>query len=428
MRSWKKLLAIAVVTLVVVSACSGEAGSETFGEIGSSLDSGGADSDEGATAPAAASAGESQEETAADDNRELGSGAIAPVALPIDLGRDIIFVADLSVAVTDVVAAGEEANRHIQAVGGYLFGQQTSGGPNPSSILTFKVTPERFQDALARLASIGEVRHQSVSASDVTERIVDLESRIATSTASVDRLRGLLAEATDIKAVVELESELLTRETDLETLRGSLRTLEDQVALATIALSLTEAASRPAFAVTISAYSAHDGGLSCPGTESLDLETSTAATVCYEIANTGDTWLAEFEMRDPVLDIELDDLIAVFGDPQESLEPGDSLILAAEVVPDRALRTQTTFTATAVDESGESLSARPISQTETLFVNTVDPEGIASFGDGLSASWDLLVRGVQLAVLALGALLPFAWVPIVAWLVLKYLRRPTVES
>ncbi|MFQ5554178.1 MAG: DUF4349 domain-containing protein [Acidimicrobiia bacterium] len=152
----------------------------------------------------------------------LGNGGIAPTALqPADIGRDIIFTADLTVAVTDVARAGQEATSIIESLGGLMFGQQSTGDPEPTSVLIFKVFPADFQEALTRLGSVGDIRTQNVSADDVTERIVDLESRISTSEASVDRLRGFLEEATDLKTIAELESQLLDRETRLETLSGS---------------------------------------------------------------------------------------------------------------------------------------------------------------------------------------------------------------
>jgi len=366
------------------------------------------------------------EEAMAEDR--LGSGGVTPVALPTQIGRDIIFTAEMTVAVTDVATAGEQASQVIGNLGGFLFGQHTTGSPSPTSVLTFKVQPEDFQAALVALGSIGEVRNQNVTASDVTERIVDLESRIATATASVDRLRALLAEATDIEAIVSLESELLVRETELETLRGSLRTLQDQVALATIILTLTEAASNPALTLAVTSYPAHDSGQSCPGDGEVQVETGTETTVCFEIVNTGDTWLADFELRDPVLDVELTDLEIVFGDPGTALEPGDTMLLAAEVVPDRDLRTRTTITAQPVDEEGEAIPGRPASQTSSAFVNAVDPGGIASFADGLTASWELLVRIGQLLVLALGALLPFIWIPVLAWFVWRWRRPVSTEK
>lgn len=416
-RGWARWAVLIAVLALLATACSSDM-SDTFEEVATGLDSGGEAATDTTTAAADAASddGERRAREPADDTDELGSGGIEPITLQAsDLGRDIIYTADITVAVTDVASAGEEATRVIRNLGGFLFGQRSTGSPEARSILTFKIQPENFQEALSRLGEIGEIRTQNVTADDVTERIVDLESRISTAAASVDRLRTLLSEATDIESIVELESELLARETELETLRGSLRTLENQVALATIVLTLTEAATRPAMDVDVSAYPAHDDGNSCPGSGELVVDEGSEATVCVEITNAGDTWLADFEVRDPVLDIELDDMTVVFGDPSRPIEPGESILLAHELEPDRNLRTRTTVTATPVDENGETLPGRPASSTVTMFVGAADPGGIPGFGDGLEASWDLLVRIGQLLVLIAGAVIPFLWVPLLAW-------------
>lgn len=354
---------------------------------------------------------------------DLGSGGVEPVVF-VSGDRDIVYTADLTVAVSDVAAAGTEATRTIQRLGGYLFGQETVGSPRPRSVLTFKVLPEDFQDALDRLGSIGELRSQTVSAEDVTERIVDLESRITTAEASVERLRTFLEGATTVDQVAALERELLERETELETLRGRLRTVQDQVALATIVLTLTEAERNPQMEVAVTAYPGHDDGLSCPGAVGLEVDTDADVTVCWEITNVGDTLLRDFELRDPVLDVETPDLLVVFGDPAVSIEPGESIVLAAEVTVQRSVRTRTTVTATPVDDEGTVLTSRPEADTSTMQIRAVDPGGIPGFTEGLSASWDLLVRAGQATVLAAGWIIPFLWIPLLlGWLLWRRTRR-----
>jgi len=419
-----KLLVLAIVLLLLAAACSSgkDAGAELFDEIGAPLESGGF-AQETTTTMASETAATSDDDERSGPNA-LGSGGVEPVVFQTSgFGHDIIFTADLTVAVPDVATAGEEATRQIQLLGGFLFGQRTTGNPNPMSILTFKVSPDDFQEALDRLGSIGDLRTQNVSADDVTERIVDVQSRINTAEASVERLRSLLEAAVDIKTIVELENELLERETQLETMRGSLRTLEDQVALATIVLTITEAESRPAVSLNVTTYPGHDEGLSCPGSSGIAVDQASEVTVCFEIVNVGDTLLTDFEMRDPVLDVEFDDLIVIFGDPGTPIEPGESIVLATETVAERSLRTQTTVTATPVNEDGDVLSTRKAANTVTMFIQAVDPGGIPSFSEGLQASWDVLADGIRLLVLFAGALIPFFWVLILFWLGWRFMKR-----
>ena len=424
-----KLLVLAVVLLLLAAACSSgdSAESERFDEVGAPLENLGF-AQETTTTMASATEAPSDGDERSSLNA-LGSGGVEPVVFQTSgFGRDIIFTADLTVAVADVASAGAEATRQIQLLGGFLFGQRTTGDPTPMSILTFKVSPDDFQEALDRLGSIGDLRTQNVSADDVTERIVDVQSRINTAEASVERLRALLEGAVDIKTIVELENELLQRETQLETIRGSLRTLEDQVALATIVLTITEAESRPAVSLNVTTYPGHDGGVSCPGSSGITVDQASEVTVCFEIFNVGDTLLTDFELRDPVLDVEFDDLIVIFGDPGAPMEPGESIVLATETVAERSLRTQTTVTATPVNEDGDVLSTRKAANTVAMFIQAVDPGGIPTFAEGLQASWGLLVDVVQVLILIAGALIPFFWVPILLWLGWRFMKRRTEDD
>ncbi len=434
-----KFRGLAVLTLLalVVSACSsmdsgfqsGESSSDGFQMSGGSGDS-----------PATTTA--SSEETAGDsatpqpgadaDGDTLGTGGVTPpplVQTAVDLGRDIIFTADMTVAVDDVAAASTEATRRIQNLGGFLFGQQTTATPTARTILVFKVFPDDFQEALDRLGSIGDLRSQNVSADDVTERVVDIRSRITTAEASVQRLRGFLENATDIDTIADLENQLLQRETQLETLRGQLRTLEDAVSLATITVTITESAIQPAVRVDVTAYSgADDEGLACPGTSALTVDQRTRVTVCFEIVNVGDTELTGFTLRDPVLGIDSDDLIPVFGDLSQTLEPGESIVVAAHVTADRSRRTQTNVTALPVNEDGSLREGRAVANTATISISAVDPGGVPGFGEGLERSFEILVLFLQLVIYLVAALIPFFWIPLGIWWLARRWRRPPVTE
>ncbi len=403
-----RILALLAALTIVAAAC----GADTSGESAE-------------TAPIAEAAGDAtvafEAESAAEAPAAEDRAAVKVATSAQDLGRSIIFTADMVVAVTDVEDATDEAIRLIESRGGILFGQQTLGVPEPSSTLTFRVQPADFQDSLAALSTLGEVRSQNVSADDVTELVVDLESRISTAEVSVDRLRALIEEAQDLKTITDLETQLLERETLLETLRGQLRTVRDRVDLATITVTFTEALSRPAVDLQVTAYPGHDDqGASCPGASQLAVEEDAPATVCFEITNVGDTPLTNFEVRDPVLELEMADLVVVFGDPEGTLEPGQFVILAAEINPERTLRTQSRATATPVNQDGVPLESRDVSSTTTALLQAVDPGGLPTFRDGLRASWDALLTLGDLIVLVAGLLIPFLWIPVAIWLFLRW--------
>lgn len=160
-------------------------------------------------------------------------------------GREIILTGRVTVVVDDLDAAVDRVGRITEGVGGLVFGEETTRASDPGSVLTLKVPPAAFEDVLDEVAGLGEAQDRRIDSSDVTAQVVDLDSRIATAEASVDRLRALILRAEDIDDIAILENELLQRETTLEELRGQRRTLGDQVALATITVTLTPTPDSP---------------------------------------------------------------------------------------------------------------------------------------------------------------------------------------
>ena len=429
-KRWQWVLAIAMVLALVAAACGG-GGDDAFMEeasmaaIAQTTTTSASGEDMSAIADDLEGAVPAPVTAEARDNLGAGGVALDPGQI-IALNRDIIYTADLVVAVTDVAAAGVEASRVVASVGGFLFGQQTTGAPEPRSVLIFKVPPENFQETLTLLGNIGDVRTQTVTADDVTERIVDLESRIKTAEVSVERLQGLLAEATDIKTIANVENQLLQRETDLETLRGQLRTLEDRVALATITLTLTEALANPQIGLKVTAYpGSDDAGASCPGQNGISVEKGETATLCFKVNNPGDTPLTDFTLTDTVLGIETGDLIVVVGNPAGTLQPGQSFTMALEVEVDQNVRTRTRVEATPINQDGEPIEGRTVAATTQTRIQAVDPGGLPGFSDGLEAAWDMLLWLGGVIVLLAGLLLPFIWVPIGLWLLWMWRRKRT---
>ncbi|MCP4221957.1 MAG: hypothetical protein GY773_01265, partial [Actinomycetia bacterium] len=77
-----------------------------------------------------------------DGGDRLGAGGATVTPTAADIGRKLSFTAHVHVEVDDVAAASAEATSIVQGMGGFVFGQHTSGGPEPSSELIFKILPE----------------------------------------------------------------------------------------------------------------------------------------------------------------------------------------------------------------------------------------------------------------------------------------------
>ncbi|HEC09415.1 MAG TPA: DUF4349 domain-containing protein [Acidimicrobiales bacterium] len=437
-RSWIPLAAVLAALLLLAAACSGSGSGDS-----SASDFEAASATTVPSPPAAGDAGsaesfasESAQTTVpsggavpAADGTEGEVGAIPAALQPADIGRDIIYTAEVSIQVDDVDGAAQSAMREMAALGGLLFGQRSTTEPEVITVLTFKVRPEDFSEALTRLDGVGEVVSQSVSTDDVTERVVDLESRILTAERSVERLRNLLDSAGNLDEISRLEAQLLERETLLEQLKGQLRTIQAQVSLATIVLTITprippipEAELR----FDVSAYGGHDSGENCPGTSSLTLDEGADMTVCYVITNTGEAPVTDFEIVSSSLEVVTSDLIAVEGDPEQPLAPGARLVLAQETILQRDLTAHPAVFALAdVSGPGVDRPAVEIQQgsTRPLTLDAVPDDSLPGFGDALGSSLEVLATLAGLLVVALGWVVPFLWILPIVVAVIWWRRR-----
>ncbi|WP_433214656.1 DUF4349 domain-containing protein [Dactylosporangium sp. CS-047395] len=189
----------------------------------------------------------------AQDNAAAGAGGDFPAdagkeqggaeqKVPDNLSttdRAIIYSGSMTVEVKDVNVAAAQAIAFATGAGGFIGGDNRQiDGQSSTATLTLRVPADKFQSTLDQLKNLGDEENRQLTAQDVTDQVVDVESRIATAQASVDRIRALLARAQTIGEITSLESELSRRESDLESLQARKRKLDGLTALSTITLVL----------------------------------------------------------------------------------------------------------------------------------------------------------------------------------------------
>lgn len=149
--------------------------------------------------------------------------------------RSIVYTGSITVRVSNVDEAASRAGVLASGNGGFLGGDKRSINDKRSeATVILRVPSARFNDVVTELGKLGKEESRAISTEDVTDQVVDVDARIATAQASVDRVRALLARAQTISDIVSLESELSRREADLESLRARKHKLDDLTALSTI--------------------------------------------------------------------------------------------------------------------------------------------------------------------------------------------------
>ncbi len=360
------------------------------------------------------------------------SGLAAPTALtPADLGRDIIYTAEISVQADDVTAASREAVAIVQGLGGIVFSQTTRTEPLPRTAITFKVLPDNFSTALERLAGVGKLVDQSISSDDVTEIIVDLRSRIITAEASVERLRNFLQQATDLEDVAELERELLDRETTLERLRGQLRTLQTQVDLATITLTITQSPTvLPDTGILVTAWVSEDADDPCLGVQNITVEPDAKVYLCLEVENTGTSALTDVEVSTRNLRLNLDNFQTIQG--RFNRIEANELMAAVLTLPieegrlagrvaTRGLPIELEVTATPVDFDGTALDE--VWGESVVWVQVDTDDALPGFGDSVSDGASGVVAVFSVILIVVGVLLPFLPIIAVIGALIWWIRR-----
>lgn len=246
-----RLMIMGVLAAVVLVGCSGADEGQSTASDGPAMpqqrvpdsgddgDGAGGDSaDDEATEQAdpGAEADEGSGGVEGDDESTAGSDGVAESQLA-ERERQLARTATLDLRVADVGDAAADARRIASRGDGYTGAERSSGD---SATLTLAVPADDLESTLDELAELGTPDRREITSDDVTDSVVDTDSRIETQRASVRRARALFEEAETISEITSVERELSKRESELESLLARQKALSAKVAMAPIDLRLRE--------------------------------------------------------------------------------------------------------------------------------------------------------------------------------------------
>lgn len=227
------------------------------GGCGSSSDSGSKASGDAAKAPAAqqrgpdsgsgeqanpGSGGSDAQKPQAPDAPNKPQTPHAPKA-PSQLQLHVIRTAELQIQVSNATQALARARTTAESAGGLVGNESTERDStgHVNSRITLRVPQDKYAETLTTLEnSGGKLLARKADAKDVTNEVVDVDSRIKSQRVSVARVQEFMNRATKLTDVVALESELSTRQAELDSLLAQQSSLKDRTAMATITLVISE--------------------------------------------------------------------------------------------------------------------------------------------------------------------------------------------
>jgi uncharacterized small protein (DUF1192 family) len=165
------------------------------------------------------------------------SGATVPA------GPMIIRTATLVVVAKDFDAARPVFERLLRQHGGYIAQLSTSGRGDAARALTatLRVPADRMDALFAELKKIGRVEGEGQMGEEVTQQYVDLVARLKNARVTEQRLAQILAQRTGkVADVLEVEREIARVRGEIERMEAQRKTLENQVAFASVRFELRE--------------------------------------------------------------------------------------------------------------------------------------------------------------------------------------------
>ncbi len=214
-------LLVAVILLALAAGCSGQS------------------DDSFSPAPFPVGDGEIREES-------MAGGPLAPRQAPDAVERQVIRHASMTILVPDPATASRQAAEAAERVDGRIdhrTERPPTGQSQGSASLTLRVPADTLDTMIEELRALGTVSELTISSSDVTIQVVDLDARIDALATSVSRLQEIMATASSAEDLIAAETALAERQAQLDGLRSQREHLADQVELSTLDLYL---AQRPA--------------------------------------------------------------------------------------------------------------------------------------------------------------------------------------
>lgn len=188
---------------------------------------------------------ETSTEMAAGTTALSANRAAAKSAQTLPQNRKWIITMNLTAETEDLDAALEAIDDQIQAMEGYVEGQNVSGGSSGSerhrfANLTIRVPADQVDGFVEEIAGLTNVVSSSRNVQDITLTYTDTAGRVTALETEQARLLELMEQAENMSDLLEIEARLTEVRYQLESYSSTLRLYDNQVDYATVSLYITE--------------------------------------------------------------------------------------------------------------------------------------------------------------------------------------------
>ncbi len=156
--------------------------------------------------------------------------------------RMIIYTARIYLDVKNIESVSKKLADMVKESRGYFTASSmsTTDGTRKSGSFTIKVPAEALASFTDKICQLGEVSSQSQAGQDVTEEFVDQSARLHNMEIEEKRYQEMYDRAKSVDDMLKVRKELGRVRGDIEALQGRLNYLKNNVAMATVELTLSE--------------------------------------------------------------------------------------------------------------------------------------------------------------------------------------------
>lgn len=186
-----------------------------------------------------------------NDNIEIEAPRTAePPAPPVPIQttsaqpakKYVIKTAEIQMEVNSIADSKLEISNLCRTFNAEITKEQESGYSSRKNVhYEIRVVPEKFDTIILALDKLSKnTDRKAINSKDVSKEFVDLETRLASKRAVIERYREILKSAKSVQEILEVENYLRQVIEEVEAVEGNLKYLKDQVNFSTIDLDIYE--------------------------------------------------------------------------------------------------------------------------------------------------------------------------------------------
>lgn len=114
---------------------------------------------------------------------------------------------------------------------------------DPHGSITMRIPAARFDETVAQVRKIGEVKSINTGSQDVTGEYTDVASRLKSLESEREQINLVLSRAETIPDILSVRDRLSVVQGEIEQLQGRQKVLDDQTSLSTLTVTMSEQGS-----------------------------------------------------------------------------------------------------------------------------------------------------------------------------------------